>query len=108
MSLQHLAKLRKIGLRPEGNVWVTLSALPKTDFDSWVEDRPLKVALSPKDWDLRAFMGLSIVLFVEDWTTDTAKVADNLQKYTDWLTVVSPHWGEDIGFHMHQGNNIPI
>ena len=108
MSLQHLAKLRRTGLRPEGNVWVTLSALPKIDFDSWIEDRPLRVALSPKDWDLRAFTGLNAVLFIEDWTPDAAKVVDNLQKYTDWLTIVSPKWGEDIGFHVHQGNNLPI
>jgi len=108
MSLAYLAKLRSLGLRPSGNVWVTLTASAKVDFDSWSEDLPLKVALSADQWDLRAFSGLSVVLFIEDWTSDAAKVVDNLQNYTDWLTVVSPNWGEDIGFHIHQGNNLPI
>jgi len=107
-TLTNLAKLRSLGLRPEGNVWVTLSASSKVDFDSWSNDLPLKVAVSADQWDLRAFTALDVVLFLEDWTPDAAKIVNNLQNYTNWLTVVSPNWGEDIGFHVYQGNNLPI
>jgi hypothetical protein len=110
MSLLHLTTLRSSGLRPSGNVWVTLTTTrKKQDFDDWVSILPLKVQITPLDWDFRVFTGLNVALFMEGkWTSEVARVVDGITKFADWVTVLNPAWGDDIGFHIHQSNKIPI
>jgi hypothetical protein len=110
MSINHLKTLRSSGLRPSGNVWVTLSVTRKPqEFDDWVSILPLKIQVTPLDWDFRAFTGLDVAIFMEGkWTSESARVVDGIAKFANWLTVLNPDWDDDIGFHIHKSNKIPI
>jgi hypothetical protein len=98
-----LIEMRMAGMRPAGPVWVNLGDFREPDWWRWsnTADHP-EIVVRPDDpldrLDFRCIFGLDVTLFISDYSERAALLFEKLKDYANEICVLSPDFGDDIGF----------
>lgn len=113
---EQLIAMRLEGWRPKKDVWLTYGDFrepgrsidrPKpivfTDWRKWdVSQSSPDLLIRPEDnierIDLRCVAGLSTVFFFLELDRYAARLYERLQGYSPEITVLSPYFGDDLGW----------
>ena len=97
-GLSHLITLRKQGLRPV-SVWLSIGVpYRKPKYSGDYVSMELVAHDCVKRDDFRAFKNLNVLFYVPKWNPLATECFERLKLHANEITMLSPEYGEDIGF----------
>ena len=99
-----LLKMRTAGHKPAGSVWVSYGDFVEPNWTAWAGTSfAPEIVVLPTDplerLDFRCLFGLHVILFFADYSAATGRLYERLQEYAAGIDVLSPAFGDDIGWH---------
>lgn len=106
---EQLIKLRQHGKRPVSRVWVNYGDdCVALEWWRWADTQAqptltIRTADPIYRLDLRCLVGLPVALSFPEWNARVSRLLDRIAEVAQEVAVISPSFGEDVGFWSIQG-----
>lgn len=97
-GLSHLVTLRKQKLRPSSLMLSADVTYVPMKFEHQYHHMELVASGSVARDDFRPFVGLQVLLYAPTWNDLANACFEKLKEHCEEITILSPHYGNDIGF----------